>query len=162
MLRTAKAAGDGHRSSQPAVRWQNLTEEVLNSDTSLLVWIQVHLCWNVVPWTWSDTLASWCHLTETWATPVWVLKALQAHWELKTCSLLQPAWVLLHAFLTEKGFFQNTHHLVFKGEAILSLHDITTSCLPFLGTHPSGREGSHAQHLKQHCKILMFFPLFNT
>lgn len=32
----------------------------------------------------------------------------------------------------------------------------------FLGTHPSRREGSCAQHLKQHCKLLMLFSLFNT
>lgn len=54
-----------------------------------------------------------------------------------------------------KGFFQSTYHLVLKRWALLSLHDIAASCLPFLSMYPSRRGGSHAQHLKQHCKLLM-------
>lgn len=61
-----------------------------------------------------------------------------------------------------KGFFQNTRRLALKRRAVPSLHDITSSCLLFLGTHPSRREGSRAQHLKHPCKLLMLFSLFNT
>lgn len=102
------------------------------------------------------------HTSLQWARPVFGPKSTANTSRVADLQPLATGLSFAPSVPYRKGLFQNTRRLVFQCKAILPPQNTPSSCMPFLGTHPSGREGSCAQHLKQHRKLLMLFSSFDT